>query len=358
MNKPARTFKLFPVWIAVSAVILLAGIVLFALLGFNTSAERPESKTVDVSYNVSVALAPDGEETLEEICETAFEQNGLRYDDKTLLDEQSAPVSSTQTGFTPTGAGWLLRYTFAADTDDADLAAVVTAIRTEVEAALGAQTFPAAAEVNVSSHTLVNQSMNEAIWRGAVGLAVGVVVALAYVGLRFGAGAAVTGLTMCVHDALLTLAFFAITRIPVYSFAPLLFAAIAAVVSVALWLVRCAKLRDIAKEPATASLPAGDAVGEACAATDKTVLAISGVLAAVFAVCAACIPVGGALIAAPAIACFALTAYSSMLFAPALHVPVKAAFDRLKAKRRRYAGKTKSEKSRSDKDASAEKISG
>ena len=56
MNKRC---KLLPVWLAVSAVILIAGIVLFALLGFNTSLDRPAYKTVDVSYNVVVELSEE-----------------------------------------------------------------------------------------------------------------------------------------------------------------------------------------------------------------------------------------------------------------------------------------------------------
>lgn len=41
-----RPVKLLPIWIAVSSVIILAGIILFALLGFNYSAERNARKTV------------------------------------------------------------------------------------------------------------------------------------------------------------------------------------------------------------------------------------------------------------------------------------------------------------------------
>ena len=61
MNKRS---KLLYVWVAVSAAILIAGIVLFALFGFNTSLDRPAGKTVDVSYNVVVELSEENKNIL------------------------------------------------------------------------------------------------------------------------------------------------------------------------------------------------------------------------------------------------------------------------------------------------------
>ena len=52
-----KRLNLLPVWAAISAVIIIAGIVLMALLGFNEALGRPESKTFDVYYNVVVDLS-------------------------------------------------------------------------------------------------------------------------------------------------------------------------------------------------------------------------------------------------------------------------------------------------------------
>ena len=46
--------KLLPIWAAISAVLIIAGIVLMALLGFNTALDQPEHKTFDVYYNLSL----------------------------------------------------------------------------------------------------------------------------------------------------------------------------------------------------------------------------------------------------------------------------------------------------------------
>ena len=48
--------KLLPIWAAISAVLIIGGIVLMALLGFNTALDQPEHKTFDVYYNVVVDL--------------------------------------------------------------------------------------------------------------------------------------------------------------------------------------------------------------------------------------------------------------------------------------------------------------
>ncbi|MGN1077683.1 MAG: hypothetical protein ACI4ST_04135, partial [Candidatus Gallimonas sp.] len=75
MTKKIRTVKLLPVWIAVSAVVIIAGIILFALMGFNNSADRPTAKTFEVTYGVSVDLNEEQKAELEKTCEDAFKAN-------------------------------------------------------------------------------------------------------------------------------------------------------------------------------------------------------------------------------------------------------------------------------------------
>lgn len=333
MNKRSR---LFPVWIALSAVIIIAGIVLFALFGFNTAMDKTESKTVDVSYNVVVELSEENKQFLQDTSEAAFSANGISYDEKLELEGQADPSGSSQSSFYPNGNVFTVRYIFDGSVSSEALSASVAAIEEAVDAA----TFADGAEIYVSSHTLALEGQSEALWRAAVGVAVGAVVALIYIGIRFGVGCALTGLAVAVNDILLTLAFFAITRVPVYAFAPWLYAAIAAVASLAFWLVRCMKLRENAKDPALSALSAEEAVGEVCKTTDKTVFALSGIALVILAVCAACMSVGGAAVLfAGALVPVAAAAYSSMLLAPALHVRVKSAFDKQKAKRARYHSK-------------------
>ena len=222
--------KLLPIWAAVSAVLIIAGIVLMAVLGFNTSLDRPEYKTFDVYYNVVVDLNEESKAALEAHCEEAFASAQVSYTDKVTLSGQSAPVSLTGTAFSETGNDFLLRYTFSAETDDAALASAKSALESAID---GDETFAMPAETYVSYAGVSLQPMNEAIWRGAVGIVVAVIVALIYVAIRFGVGSALTGLIACVNDAFLVLAILAIARIPVYAFAPMLYGAIAGGVSVA-----------------------------------------------------------------------------------------------------------------------------
>ena len=91
-------------------------------------------------------------------------------------------------------------------------------------------------------------------------LAVAAVVVLVYIGFRFGWGRTLTGLCLTVHDVFLTLALFALTRIPMAAAAPLLVAAAAAVISLLLWMVQCMKMRETFKDPAFRTMDAEEAV--------------------------------------------------------------------------------------------------
>ena len=334
-----KRLQLLPLWAAISAVIIIAGIVLMALLGFNTALDKPSAKTFDVYYNVVVDLSEGGEDKLKDLCEDAFAKAGISYEQAEVLEGQTAPVSLNQSGFSSTGTDFLLRYTFAGDVSDEKLASAKAAAEAAID---GDKMFLTPAETYVSFDTVTLQPMNEAMWRGAVGVAVAAVVALIYVAIRFGLGCALTGLVACVNDAFLTLAVLAIARIPVYAFAPMLYAAIAAVVSAVLWLVRCMKLRDAAKEPSAGALSAEESVAQVCRDTDKTVWLAAGLTLAVVLVAALCTLTTGAMpVFAAALLPVAAGLYSSMLLAPALHVKVKAKFDAMKKKHVRYEGKKK-----------------
>lgn len=337
-----KRLNLLPVWAAISAVIIIAGIVLMALLGFNEALDRPESKTFDVYYNVVVDLSEDRKSELATYCEDAFADAGILFTDKQTLEGQTDPVSTGQGSFSSTGNDFLLRYTFSADVSDESLAAAKAAVEASIA---GNEGFALPAETYVSFDTISLQPMNEAMWRGAVAVAVAAIVALIYVAVRFGIGSALTGLVACVNDAFLTLAVFAIARIPVYAFAPMLYAAVAAVLSAIFWLIRCMKLRDDAKEPSAGTFSAEESVANAVRATDKIVWAVAGILLALLAVCALCtVMTGAAAVFAGALVPVAAALYSSMLLAPALHVKVKARFDAMKRRHARYEGKKKSVK--------------
>lgn len=330
MNKRFGIAKLLPVWLAISAAVIIAGIVMYVLMGFNFAAT--ETKTVEISYNAVVTIN-EKEEELASVCEDAFSSKGVVYQKKERTDELN-PNYFSATGET------VLRYTFSGDVSDEALAAALDAVRTQLSEKGAVYT-----DVYVSPvHTLTAESFYEAAWRGAVAIAVGAVVALIYIGFRFGLGSALTGAAVCVHDVFLTLALLAVTRLPLYAYTPLLFAAIAAFLSLLLWMVQCMKMRENFKDPAYVALSAEEAVQESYRSSKKTGLILSGVLFLVFLVLGAVAAKGVMLFMLPALIPVLVSAYSSLVVAPAVYVPIKAKFDRMKSMRKRYNGKAKAEK--------------
>ena len=130
MNKRS---KLFAVWLAVSAAVIIAGIVLFALLGFNTSPDRMAGKTVDIRYNIVVELSDAHKETLRSASENAFAANGVSYEEALTLEGQADPTSNTQTSFYPTGNDFTLRYVFEGSVSAEALQAAADDIRRQHE---------------------------------------------------------------------------------------------------------------------------------------------------------------------------------------------------------------------------------
>lgn len=336
-----RPVKLLPIWIAVSSVLIIAGIVLFALLGFNHSAERSNKITFEAEYDVVVVT----EEKLDELkatCEKAFKDQGL-----SVIEFKNAESIDANNG-TATSGGKLI-YTFSQDASDEALTAAKNAVEEYFK------TLSDTAQVYVDYHSGHGLQFTEAAWRGAVAVAVGAVVALIYIGVRFGIGSALTGLTLCVHDVIVTLGILAITRIPLYYFAPIVIGAVAAFASLLLWIVQCMKMRENFKDPSYAVLSAEDAVEQSSRTAQKSIYLIAGALATVLAVIGIALAISGSATGAivfPFVCILpaGVSVYSSLLFGPALHVHVKAAFDKLNLKRKRYFGKAKTEKNKENKE--------
>lgn len=328
MNKRFCIAKLLPVWCAISAVIVIAGIIVFALFGFSYASS--EYKTVEVTYNAVVTIN-EKEEDLQNICESTFTEKGLSYSQKDITDSLSSTYLS-KTGEI------VLTYTFSGNSSDESLNAAVTAIKTRLSE------NELYTDIAVSRHSAENVVFYESVWRGAIAIAVGAVVALVYIGIRFGVASALTGLAACVHDVLLTLAILALVRIPLYAYTPLLFAAIAALLSLLFWVLQCMKRRENFKDPAYVALSAEEAVAECYKTSKKTGLIAAGVLVVILAILGAVASAGVRLFMLPAIVPVVVCAYSSLVFATSLFVPVKAKFDKIKSKHKRYEGKKKAEK--------------
>ncbi len=320
-----RFGKGLPIYAVISAVVIIAGLILCILLNFNYASA--EERTVEVSYDAVITIA-DKEKELEDLCDAAFKESGADYSDKQTgleLDSQSLGETGVK----------LIVYRFSAGESENSLKNAAEAIRQRAKSA-----YPDA-DVSVGVHLNTQSSFSEALWRGAVALAVAAIVALVYVGIRYGVACALTGLVAVVNDTLFTIGLFAIVRLPVYAYAPLVFAGLAAVLSVMMWIVQCAALKKNSKDPSFGTLSAGDAVTQSCATSFKKVLLLALPIAVAFAVLGIVAAAGTRLFFLSALIPLAVSLYSSLLLAPAVLVPIKARFDRFKATRKRYSGKQK-----------------
>ena len=332
MTKRLKSLKLWPLYLLVSAVVIIAGIILYALMGFNTAMDKPEYKTFEVRYNV-VAVINNKEEEVQKVCEDAFAANGLTYRAKNVYSDV-AGSTNLETG------GKRLVYEFAASTADSALVAAKTAAESKL-VFKNADGEDLAVEKSVTVNTVAGESFYGAGWRAAVAIAVGAVVVLVYIGVRFGLASALSGLVGMVNATFFTLGIFAIARIPVYAAAPLLYAAIAAIAFTLLWLMHCMKMRDNFKDPDFGKYDAPEAVASSLLTSDKMVYWTAGAFAlAIALVGAVTVSTGMMALVLPALAAVCASLYSAALFAPSVHVPCKRAIDKFKSRKvRTYQGK-------------------
>lgn len=329
MSKRFQFGKGLAIWAVLSALIIVAGVAVYAIFGFNRA--ETQVNTLSVGYDAVIAIDEDKQETLAKLCEDALSSAGIKLEGKRV----DAEVDANYYGETGDEA---LVYTFEHVGTD-ELLPLVSAIESKV----AAETSLSGARVVVNVHSAQASSFQEADWRGAVALAVAAVVVLVYIGFRFGLGKALAGLVALADDTLLTFAILALSRIPVYAYTPLVFVGTAAVLSLFFWIIQSAKMRENFKDPAYAALKADEAVAESVASSYKTVLWIALSVAAVLVIFGAVAASGVRLFMLSALIPVAVSVYSSLLLAPAVYAPIKAKLDRITAKQKRYAGKKKAE---------------
>ena len=318
--------KKLTLFAVLTALVIVAGIVMYALFGYHYTSDY---KTLEVTYDAIVTIS-EKEESLESLCENEISKQGLKYSQK-----QTSVVRDT-TSIGETGDK-LLTYTFSSKTDETKLTKIAEAIRTSVKSSY------ADADIYVSVHAGEGTGFYEAAWRGAVALAVAAVVALIYAAIRYGFANAISALIAAASGALLSAAIFAIVPIPVYAYSPLLYAGIAAVVTLVLWFLQSARMRASFKESDSAALTAEEAVKKACRESRKTLLLFVVPVAVVFILLGAVATSGARLFFLPALVALAVSLFAAMLLGPCVLVPLKEKFDRIKVGRKRYVGKKKAD---------------
>lgn len=312
--------KKLPVWIAVSAVIMVIGLVLFFVTGFNLSPQATDKKSVAIAYDSYITIDDKLVDEVENICNDVFSSTDLNV---------KYTYKSTVSG------GGTLEFVFDSDTDSVALETAKDAIISSLESSSG-ELSNATYEGVV--HVYASESMYKYIWRGAIAGAAAVLFAFVYVAIRYklsmGAVVAVTA----VHDVALVIALSLICRVSVspYFMGILAFALVYSILN------SCAvfsEMRKCLKDENVKQLPSEEAAAVMSSASRKVSLRIAVLTFAALAVLVLFtifFSKGVFLSVIPAILSVAVSAYSSCIFVPALYTPFKVAADKRAEEKAKY----------------------
>lgn len=321
MSKLTKTVGKWKLWTVVSAIIVAAGIIVAAIFGFNADYTASDVKTMTVKLDSYVSVSDVKTEKVKDICESALEKAGLK--DAYTMDGE-------------TSGGGELVYVFSAKTDDKKLAEVKTAVESELAGAI--------LYVTANSERAAATLAAGYLWRAALAGAVVLLAEFIYIAVRYklnmGAAAAISSLT----GTLLTVALVALVRLPVT--ASLAYAgAFALLYTTVTSMLALNKMRENFKTDEYKEKSADEAIVSSLPV--KTILAFAAVSAV------ALVLVGA--IAVASVRWFAIAAligvlagtFASLIFMPAIYLPLKKLSDKRAAERARYdykkSGKDKKE---------------
>lgn len=311
---------------AVLAAILAAGIVLCAVLGFNSSIKDVKTVTVSVDYS---SYQVDGGDIKGSV-NGVLGQAGLEADD----------INVGERGL----AGTDLVYVFDKDTSIETLRGVKLVLDSQLAAEFPDAIFSVSVEdVKISGTVAKNY-----VGRGLIALLIFAVASLAYVWIRYKLFAALYMLGGNLLSMGLTTALIALVRIPV---TPAVAAVIAASVlfSTVTVLMFFNKLRAAQKEESAAEKTAEELISSSIAWKETTLFAAILTVALIVMIC-----VGRAAIAwfsLSAIIGVLVAAVIGLLFVPATFVPAKRCADKIAAaKSTSYKGAKKGEKAKKSND--------
>lgn len=305
---------------AVLAAILAAGIVLCAVLGFNSSIKDVKTVTVSVDY---YSYQVDGDNIKNSVNEV-LGQAGLETDD----------VNVGEKGL----AGTEIVYVFDKDTSIESLRAVKIVLDSKLATEFEDAIFSVSVEdVKVSGTVAKNY-----VGRGLIALLIFAVASFLYVWIRYKLFAALYTLGGNLLSMGLTTALIALVRIPV---TPAVAAVIAASVlfSTVTSMMFFNKLRAAQKEEGAADKSAEELISSSIAWKETTLFAAILTVALIVMIC-----VGRAAIAwfsLSAIVAVLVSAFIGLLYVPATFVPAKKRADKIAAKKSTdYKGAKKGEK--------------
>ncbi len=300
-----------PVLLALlSLIVIVAGIVVAAVCGFNKAATTDDAKFLSV--NLENIVYERDLDKVEELCEKVFEKTGVDYNYVQYGEMQ--------------GGNQELAYVFD---KDVKLDKAVATIKASLDAA-----YPD----NFSYVTLHTEEVQASlptdyiVW-GAVASAIAAVLAFIYVSARHNLAA---GLALCVAMLFgfgLTFAAFALTRIAVTTaFTYLMPFAMLATAIMAM--CTFSKINELRKTEKGKELSAKELTEESVAT--KEILTFATIVAVALVLVGAIATYTMRMNAISALIALLFSTFAGWLVAPAVYMPLKAAADKRAANRARY----------------------
>ena len=334
MSKMMKVIGKLKLWTLIGAVLIVAGIVIAAVFGFHADPTIADSRTLSVRLDSYVTDART--EYIEDVCEEEIDRAGLG-DKYSTVNEFS-------------GTGCEIVHTFSSGVSEESLNGVKDAVETRLSEATETQDsvlYGAFVYVMANAEDVSAVLPSGYLWRGILAGAVILVIEFIYVSVRYKLNMGVTAAAASLAGTLLAVALVALVRIPVTT-SIIYVAAFALLYTTLLSLVIFGQMRTNFKSDEYKEKTAEEAV--ASSVPVKAILLFAAATAIVLAVTG--------IVATAAVRWFALSAlvgvisalYASLLFLPAMYLPLKKSSDKRAALRARYDYK---KESRKDKKAAA-----
>lgn len=323
--KPASRLRIFAI---ISCALIIIGLALgtvFHFIGngfFNYDGEYASYKSISVSYLVLEINSGEDKLDIEDVCEKAFENAGIKY---ILKEKDSSSLSNSG----------LIEYRFACSTDSKAMNAAKDAINQEI-AKLSIFSDGIQPQTRASVHeqqTIVGGG--HAVSMAAIALAVIVVVQLLYTMIRFRFSAAFTAIVIDLHNLALYAALLALCRVPVSS-AVMIFAVLLTLVTAIGVTYMLERVKRNTKE--TEKLSVEEITNLSAGQTLKINIALSACLAVAAVLLCAVMAVSVmslATVLTPAllaVVAFVVAIYGTALCAPAIYCLIKTIGNKIVAK--------------------------
>lgn len=308
--------KKLPVFIIASLLVIVLGIVAFFTLGFNSDARFSNGNKIVVTYDSFINISDKNLEEVESTALGVIEKSGFKVE----YEQKST-----------TTAGGKIEYNFASSVDGAKLKALAS----DMLRALNNNEKISQSEFTCEAKTSILLSYPVYGVRNGIICLCAVVLAFAYVAIRFKLGAGITIAVVAIHDVLVTVALALITRVAIGATFP---AAVffAAVYSIILSAITFAHLRKGFKNENIKVMEQGEAQEVLFAETRKTTLIVSAMSLIAVVIVGAFSVISSVSVLSfiiPFLFPVAASCYSNLFLLPGIYLPLKESSDKRAAEK-------------------------